>query len=106
MRGIFNKCCEERGAIMKEYAMDKLQFPRKILILDLLANLGWIFSDILTNLVIGRSDNILMIVTSKTVMITLLVGFASPFLKRRFLIPAIINWRKNPVFKEKILPPY
>ncbi|PIE98368.1 MAG: chemotaxis protein [Treponema sp.] len=89
---------------MMENKMPKA--PKAILILDLLTNLGWIFSDIITNLVVGRSDNTLMIVTSKTVIIVLILSIIVPVIKWKTLIPAIMDWEENEAKAQKSISLY
>ena len=74
--------------------------PRKIWILDLLANLGWVVTNIITNSMVGINENRLAIVTSKTFIICFIILLLAPFLKPLFLFPAIKNW-ENDIQKAK-----
>lgn len=74
--------------------------PRKIWILDLLANLGWVVTNTITSSIVGISENRLTIMTSKTFIICFIILLLAPFLKPLFLFPAIKNW-ENDIQKAK-----
>ena len=50
---------------MRKKNVDIYSPPRKILIFDLLTNLAWILSTILTNRIVGSSGNIMNILSTK-----------------------------------------
>ncbi len=80
--------------------------PKKLIIFDLLLNLSWIFSTVLVNLVIGKSDNTLMIVSSISFILTVLVAAVNPFLKKYWLIPQIKNYKEDEAKAKKAIHIY
>ncbi len=74
---------------------DNALSTKKLLFLDLLANVGWIITDIIVNLIVGKSDNTWMIVTSVSIITAIILAFVNPFIKRAWLFPAIINWEED-----------
>ncbi len=77
--------------------MDKenLNPPKKLLVFDLLLNLSWILSTVIVNLIIGKSDNTLMIVRSISFSLTVLIAAVNPFIKKYFLVPQIMNYKND-----------
>ncbi len=69
--------------------------PKRILVFDFLANLGWVVTNLITNSIVGSAANRLLIITSKTFIISFIILFSAPFLKRALLFPAIRNWEKE-----------
>ncbi len=69
--------------------------PKKILVFDLLANLFWIPMSIITNRIVGKSENIIDIVTTPTVITLVVAMILNPFIKKALLFPSIMNWKEN-----------
>ena len=86
--------------------MDIYSPPRKILIFDLLTNLAWILSTILTNRIVGSSGNIMNILSTKAFVVIMVTSIFNPILKWKFLIPAIIKQQNNPIKAQKYISLY
>lgn len=74
---------------------DSRRPPKKILVFDLLANLGWVVTNIITNSIVGINENRLAIVTSKSFTIFFIILLLTPIVKPLVLFPAIKNWEKD-----------
>ncbi len=70
--------------------------PKSILLFDILANLAWIPTSIMLNRIIGKAGNIHAIVFTVTTFTTVIIMGVAPFIKRKLLFPAIMNWEENP----------
>ncbi|MGP1455380.1 MAG: methyl-accepting chemotaxis protein [Treponema sp.] len=75
--------------------------PKSILVFDLLTNLVWILSDVVTNRMIGSSGNVIKVATSTTFIVTMIIVVVSPVIKQKLLFPAIIHWRDDPEQAQK-----
>ncbi|UTC78817.1 methyl-accepting chemotaxis protein [Treponema sp. OMZ 799] len=91
---------------MKKTNMDIYNPPKKILIFDLLTNLAWILSTILTNRIVGSSGNIMNILSTKAFAVIMITSTFNPILKWKFIIPSIVNWKENPVKAQKSISLY
>ncbi|MGP1576655.1 MAG: methyl-accepting chemotaxis protein [Treponema sp.] len=80
--------------------------PKSILVFDILTNLVWIITDVITNRIIGSSDNIVKIATSITFIVTIIIVVFSPIIKQKLLFPAIIHWRDDPEQAQKNIAVY
>ncbi|UTC75392.1 methyl-accepting chemotaxis protein [Treponema sp. OMZ 792] len=91
---------------MKKTNMDIYNPPKKILIFDLLTNLAWILSTILTNRIVGSSGNIMNILSTKAFAVIMITSTFNPILKWKFIMPSIVNWKENPVKAQKSISLY
>ncbi|UTC63058.1 methyl-accepting chemotaxis protein [Treponema sp. OMZ 787] len=91
---------------MKNMDMDIYNPPKKILVFDLLANLGWILSAILTNRIVGSSGNIMNILSTKAFAVIMITSTFNPIIKWKFLMPNIINWKEDTKKAQKSLSLY
>ena len=91
---------------MRKKNVDIYSPPRKILIFDLLTNLAWILSTILTNRIVGSSGNIMNILSTKAFVVIMVTSIFNPILKWKFLIPAIIKQQNNPIKAQKYISLY
>ena len=91
---------------MRKKNVDIYSPPRKILIFDLLTNLAWILSTILTNRIVGSSGNIMNILSTKAFVVIMVTSIFNPILKWKFLIPAIIKQQNDPIKAQKHISLY
>ncbi len=91
---------------MAQHEREIREVPKNILVFDVLSNVCWIMSDILVNLFIGTSENTWAIVSSITVIVAVSISCVNPFIKRKMLFPAIVNWKDNPEKAQKSITTY
>lgn len=78
-----------------------IRVPKKILLFDYLTNFGWVAGNFVTNLIFGATGSIALVVKSKSFMCVIILIALVPILKRRMLLPPIIQWKKNPLKAQK-----
>ena len=70
-----------------------IRVPKKILLFDYLTNFGWVAGNFVTNLIFGATGSIALVVKSKSFMCVIILIALVPILKRRMLLPPIIQWK-------------
>lgn len=73
----------------------------KILVLDILTNVGWMIANFFTSLFIGNSGDFNGGIFTKSFSIGLIIALLNPLIKQRLLFPAIVNWQENPERAQK-----
>ncbi|WP_253727518.1 methyl-accepting chemotaxis protein [Treponema sp. OMZ 857] len=78
-------------------AMQEYQNPPKsILIFDLCTNLGWIAANFVTSPFVGGTGSLSEVVRTKAFIIGILLAAINPIIRYKIMIPAIIDWKRNP----------
>ena len=78
-------------------AMQEYQNPPKsILIFDLCTNLGWIAANFVTSPFVGSTGSLSEVVRTKAFIIGILLAAINPIIRYKIMIPAIIDWKRNP----------
>ncbi len=80
---------------------DTYHAPKKLLIFDILSNTIWILTNVMClgviRLTAGKAADVAMgeLISTVTFATCCIVSILSPFLKRKFLIPMIVNWEED-----------
>ncbi len=69
--------------------------PKRILVFDYLACLGWVIPSFICTIFVGRIGNDLAIVTSKAFITCFILLLIIPILKAKLLFPGIKNYQEN-----------
>ncbi|UTC45019.1 methyl-accepting chemotaxis protein [Treponema sp. OMZ 857] len=70
--------------------------PKSILIFDLCTNLGWIAANFVTSPFVGGTGSLSEVVRTKAFIIGILLAAINPIIRYKIMIPAIIDWKRNP----------
>jgi len=70
--------------------------PKRIIILDLCTNLGWIVANFFTSFFVGSSGNLVEVVKTKAFIAGVIIAIVNPIIKPYIFFPAITNWKRNP----------
>ncbi|UTC51646.1 methyl-accepting chemotaxis protein [Treponema sp. OMZ 855] len=88
-------------------AMQEYQNPPKsILIFDLCTNLGWIAANFVTSPFVGGTGSLSEVVRTKAFIIGILLAAINPIIRYKIMIPAIIDWKRNPDKAKKYIVLY
>ncbi|WP_081984447.1 methyl-accepting chemotaxis protein [Treponema sp. OMZ 838] len=88
-------------------AMQEYQNPPKsILIFDLCTNLGWIAANFVTSPFVGSTGSLSEVVRTKAFIIGILLAAINPIIRYKIMIPAIIDWKRNPDKAKKYIVLY
>lgn len=77
--------------------------PKQLLILDLCTNLGWIAANFITALFVGSTGNLSDVIRTKTFIIGVALAAINPIIRYKTMIPAIIDWQRNPEKAKKYI---
>ena len=77
---------------------------KKILVFDLLTNLAWILSSILTNRIVGSSGNIMNILSTKAFAVIMITSIFNPLILPVRKMRAVFH--KRLVFWKIVFPSY
>ena len=70
---------------------ERLVPPKKIFILDLCTNLGWIVANFFTSFFVGSSGNLVEVVKTKALIAGVIIAIVNPIIKQYIFFPAITN---------------
>ena len=80
--------------------------PKRILSFDLCTNLGWIVANFLTSPFVGSTGSLSEVVRTKAFIIGVLLAVINPIIRYKIMIPAIIDWKRNPNRAKKYIMLY
>ena len=80
--------------------------PKRILSFDLCTNLGWIAANFLTSPFVGSTGSLSEVVRTKAFIIGVLLAVINPIIRYKIMIPAIIDWKRNPNRAKKYIMLY
>ncbi|AIW90531.1 chemotaxis protein [Treponema sp. OMZ 838] len=80
--------------------------PKSILIFDLCTNLGWIAANFVTSPFVGSTGSLSEVVRTKAFIIGILLAAINPIIRYKIMIPAIIDWKRNPDKAKKYIVLY
>ncbi|MGI5088796.1 methyl-accepting chemotaxis protein [Treponema vincentii] len=80
--------------------------PKQILIFDLCTNLGWIAANFVTSPFVGSTGSLSEVVRTKAFIIGILLAAINPIIRYKIMIPAIIDWKRNPDKAKKYIVLY
>lgn len=80
--------------------------PKRILSFDLCTNLGWIAANFLTSPFVGSTGSLSEVVRTKVFIIGVLLAVINPIIRYKIMIPAIIDWKRNPNRAKKYIMLY
>jgi len=77
--------------------------PKRILILDLCTNLGWIAANFITSPFVGSTGSLSEVVRTKAFIIGIVLAAINPIIRYRVMIPVILDWKQNPAKAKKYI---